>query len=192
MTISDEQQSAVAIAVYELYSNSEAHVPITSAELLASVIAHGLAKAPDSRPVLRLTDGSRFERILESLSNHWEHGTIVVARDGTGLNILEVQLGAGSPFPVHRTLGKRKRVKDEEADSAAGSGDEGEDTPDEILSPSTALGALSKELKEVYTILQSSTAKGKILAEQVSSRVRHVVLQISDLIILVSFDNRSV
>ncbi|VDC02590.1 unnamed protein product [Peniophora sp. CBMAI 1063] len=169
MTITEEQQGAVATILYELYSHSEAHAPITSAELLASVIAHGLAKAPDSRPVLRLTDGVRFERILEALSKHWEYGTIALARDATGLTVVDVHLGAGSPYPVHRTLGKRKRVKDEEADSAAGSGDEGDETPDEILSPSTTLGALSKELREVYAILQSSTAKGKILAEQFRS-----------------------
>ena len=71
MTVPEEQQGAVATALYEIYSTSGAHVPITSAELLASVIAHGLSKAPDSRPVLRLTDGARFERILESLSKHW-------------------------------------------------------------------------------------------------------------------------
>lgn len=173
MSITDEQQSSVASALYELYSGPDAYVPITSEELLASVIAHGLAKAPNSRPVLRLTDGARFERILESLSKHWGHGTIVVARDASSLTVMDVQLGAGSAFPVTRTLGKRKRVKDEEADSAAGSGDEGEETPEEILSPSTTLGSLSKELKEVYTILQNGTAKGKILAEQVSTRASY-------------------
>lgn len=175
MTITEEQQGAVATTLYELYSNSEAHAPITSAELLASVIAHGLAKTPDSRPVLRLTDGARFERILESLSKHWEHGSITLVRDTMGLTVVDVRLGAASPFPVHRTLGKRKRVKDEEADSAAGSGDEGDETPDEILSPSTTLGALSKELQEVYAILQSSTAKGKILAEQARTFYDHVI-----------------
>ena len=107
MTIPDEQQSAVATAIYEVFSCSEAHTPVTSAELLASVIAHGLAKAPNSRPVLRLTDGTRFEHILESLSRHWEHGVILLARDGSCLTIMDVQLGAGSAFPVARTLGKR-------------------------------------------------------------------------------------
>jgi len=61
---------------------------------------------------------------------------------------------------------KRKRVIDEDADSAAGSGDEAEEY-EEVKKPATALESLSKELKEVYATLQRSTAKGRLLAEQV-------------------------
>lgn len=72
-----------------------------------------------------------------------------------------------------RSLNSRKRKRapiDEDADSAAG------DNPDETsssngdndyLNVNTPLGSLSKDLREVYTILQKSTAKGRLLAERV-------------------------
>ena len=75
----------------------------------------------------------------------------------------------GSPDSANTLAGltacKRKRIIDEDADSAAGNDDE----QDSYEGPagSTTLGSLSKELKEVYTILQKSTAKGRLLAEQV-------------------------
>jgi mRNA (2'-O-methyladenosine-N6-)-methyltransferase len=76
----------------------------------------------------------------------------------------------GSPGSVNALAGlntrKRKRVVDEDADSAAGNDDE-QDSFEGLTVGSTTLGNLSKELKEVYTILQKSTVKGRLLAEQV-------------------------
>jgi mRNA (2'-O-methyladenosine-N6-)-methyltransferase len=61
---------------------------------------------------------------------------------------------------------KRKRVIDEDADSAAGD-DDAEDLLEDIVSQrATTLGSLSKELREVYSLLQKSTARGRLLAEQ--------------------------
>ncbi|KAA1466102.1 MT-A70-domain-containing protein [Dentipellis sp. KUC8613] len=87
---------------------------------------------------------------------------------------MDIQLGspsnsaARSPAPGG-AVKKRKRVVDEDADSAAGSGDEADEVVDEVKKPVTALEGLSKDLKEVYAILQKSTAKGRLLAEQFRS-----------------------
>lgn len=137
---------------------------------------------------------------LESVGNMmiWEvtlgvkaYGLTRGAGDG---NIAHGQLGPAAP----RALGKRKRIVDEEADSV--SGKEDEDDEDDIYkedigsSAGTSqivgvgaefeatdddssgrarsnLGSLSKELREVYSILQRGTAKGRLLAEQVRMRV---------------------
>jgi mRNA (2'-O-methyladenosine-N6-)-methyltransferase len=83
--------------------------------------------------------------------------------------VTDVQLGSSSNTEsTARVTGKRKRVRDEDADSAAGSGDEVDDAyEEEVQKPCTTLANLSKELKEVYAFLQRSTAKGRLLAEQV-------------------------
>ncbi|RXW25146.1 hypothetical protein EST38_g663 [Candolleomyces aberdarensis] len=91
-------------------------------------------------------------------------------------------------------LGKRKRIIDEDADSAAGNEDDDDDIYKEDIGSSAEnsqtvgvgvefeqntegasgraisnLGSLSKELREVYSLLQRGTAKGRLLAEQFSS-----------------------
>ena len=121
-------------------------------------------------PRFRLTDLYRLESILEGLSqpHAWNEGYISVSRDNdTGeLTIWEVGLG-----PREISTGtKRKRVVDEEADSAAGSGgdDESEtNSPGGFGWAKSPLGGLSKEMRDVYALLQKGTAKGKLLAEQV-------------------------
>ena len=61
---------------------------------------------------------------------------------------------------------KRKRVIDEDADSAAGD-DEAEDSSEDVpASRTSTLGSLSKELRDVYSLLQKGTARGRLLAEQ--------------------------
>ncbi|KAI0316974.1 MT-A70-domain-containing protein [Amylostereum chailletii] len=161
----------VSRSLYTLFSSSTVQVPVNSVDLLTNVISHGLSKHPQAPPSLRLTDLSRFESILDSLSKHWDQGTLSIIRDDDGLTVMDVQLGSGSAVEstTGRATGKRKRVKDEDADSAAGSGDEVDDTHEDVANPATAVGILPKDLKEVYTILQQSTAKGKILAEQFRS-----------------------
>ena len=107
---------------------------------------------------------------MEGLSqpHAWNEGYISVSRDNdTGeLTIWEVGLG---PREIN-TGTKRKRVVDEEADSAVGSGgdDESEtNSPGGFGWAKSALGGLSKEMRDVYALLQKGTAKGKLLAEQV-------------------------
>lgn len=142
-------------------------------ELLVQLITAGtppglvLEQAP---PRFRLTDLARLESILESLARSWEHGYIFLDRKaGNGpLVVTDVQLDSGANTGRTR---KRKRSVDEDADSAAG------DVPDasfeleeEVASPGRPVPRfpnLSNELKEVYALLQRSTAKGRLLAEQV-------------------------
>ncbi|KAF5363435.1 hypothetical protein D9756_000831 [Leucocoprinus leucothites] len=151
--------------------------PITSMELLTKIMTtrrpSGLFPASGKpTPRFRLTDLHRLESILEGLSQPqaWDEGYISVSRDNdTGeLTIWEVGLG-----PRKANAGvKRKRVIDEEADSAAGSGGEDEDETNATGGSGwakTTLGGLSKEMRDVYALLQKGTAKGKLLAEQFRS-----------------------
>lgn len=83
---------------------------------------------------------------------------------------MDIHLGSGSKLDAAAFVAagkKRKRVVDEDADSAAGSGDEAEESYEEVKMPVSALESLTKDLKEVYTVLQKSTARGRLLAEQV-------------------------
>ncbi|KAI6034082.1 MT-A70-domain-containing protein [Pisolithus microcarpus] len=115
--------------------------PISSWDLLLHFIS---LKAGAGSPTLRLTDLRRLDTILERLENHWEYGTIRTNRDDDALTVVD-------------------RAVDEEADSAAG------DEHDECSSRRPQLGSLGKELKEVYALLQRSTAKGRLLAERFRS-----------------------
>jgi mRNA (2'-O-methyladenosine-N6-)-methyltransferase len=177
--MADEQfRTLVSDTLYSLFSSSQIHTPVGSLDLLSSAIAANLKSAPSdstapSKPNFRLTDRSPFECAIESLAKHWERGSITVIRDDSGVTVTDVHLGSSSstepPTPT-RVIGKRKRVRDEDADSAAGSGDEAEDAcEEEAQKPCTTLANLSKELKEVYAFLQRSTAKGRLLAEQVGA-----------------------
>ncbi|KAI6047086.1 MT-A70-domain-containing protein [Pisolithus marmoratus] len=130
---------------------------------LATVVGAG-------SPTLRLTDLRRLDTVLERLENHWDYGTIRTSRDNDVLTIVDVSLG-NTRADVSNPR-KRKRAVDEEADSAAG--DEHDERSSRSLSRSpppsrTPLGSLSKELKEVYALLQRSTAKGRLLAERFHS-----------------------
>ena len=135
-------------------------------------------------PRFRLTDLSRFEKIIEDLAQTWTEGKVVISRDDGSkkLIIWEVVLqqqnglmggnklfmGAESFSSVGSsgdTSKKRKRVVDEDADSAVG--DEESYLDEEEDNSHSSLANLSKEMREVYTILQKSTAKGRLLAEQV-------------------------
>ena len=169
--MSEEQLKLVASSTINgLFSSGKVSAPISSMDLLSRVISSGAPAGllPTPPPRFRLTDLSKFESILDSLSLTWDHGTITLARDDGGVTVMDVHLG--SPGSIDTLAGlnmrKRKRVVDEDADSAAGNDDE-QDSFESPTTGSTTLGSLSKELKEVYTILQKSTAKGRLLAEQV-------------------------
>ena len=175
--MADEQfRTLVSDTLYSLFSSSKIHTPVGGLDLLSSAITAQIRSTSDGsttalKPRFRLTDGSRFECAIEALAKHWERGSISVIRDDSGVTVADVHLGSGSSAePATRVIGKRKRVKDEDADSAAGSGDEAEDAyEEEVQKPCTTLANLPKELKEVYAFLQRSTAKGRLLAEQVGA-----------------------
>lgn len=183
MSTDDKLKIVASAALRTLFCARKVGVPISSFDLLARVISSGpppagLLPGPDPTPTFRLTDLAQFERILESLAQGWDFGRIVVSRDEVeGLTVLDVQLGqAHRSLPEELHGRKRKRVVDEDADSAAGDPDDDEErsrSRDVARKPApTTLDSLSKELKEVYALLQRGTARGRLLAEQVCEPFR--------------------
>lgn len=176
----DEKLKIVASAALRtIFASGKASTPISSFDLLTRVISAGpppagLLPGPYPAPRFRLTDLARFDRILESFAQEWDSGKAIVSRDpSTGdMTVLDVQLGhvqKGQPSMPHGK--KRKRVVDEDADSAAGGAEEEEARSDDIVcrKPApTTLDSLSKDMKEVYSLLQRGTARGRLLAEQAS------------------------
>lgn len=151
--------------------------PITSMALLTKIMTtdlpNGLFPASSKpTPRFRLTDVHRLESILEGLSQPqaWDEGYISVSRDNDTGELTIWELGLGPRKIVSGT--KRKRIIDEEADSAAGSDNE-EDEEGSMAGATgwakSTLGGLSREMRDVYALLQRGTAKGKLLAEHVSS-----------------------
>lgn len=134
--------------------------PIDSFALLSKLIA--LPHASTGTPALRLTDQRKLERILEDLAESWDAGTLSVLRDQSGFSLMSASLKSNRP--EHR---KRKRRIDEDADSA----EENEEPPKSPLVKSppsaTSLSNLSKNMQEIYALLQQGTARQKLLAEQV-------------------------
>lgn len=175
----EEKLKAVASTTLNaLFSASKVETPISSFDLFSRVITHGppAGALPNSErpPNFRLTQLTLFERILERLSECWEYGRIKTVRDSESgeLSVLDVRLGEShtAQTSIDATHGrKRKRVVDEDADSAAGDAEEEQDnieTPQKRPPPST-LDSLSKEMQEVYSLLQRGTSKSRLLAEQV-------------------------
>lgn len=183
--MSDDALKIVAsTALQSIFGSGKVSTPISAMSLLTRVIGFKLPAGlfPDSPPPrFRLTDLARFESILESLSTNWDRANMTLVRENGELTVVEVVLasssGQGGSSATGTTLGesflnsrKRKRVVDEEADSAAGD-DESDDPAYEeqgLLRASSTLANLNKEQREIYAMMQRSTAKGRLLAEQVN------------------------
>ena len=187
--MSDDELKVVTTTAFKvLLSSCRVNTPATSLDLLTGVMTCKmpsglLPNAPT--PKFRLTDLARFERIVEDLSSTWVDGIITYSRDEASGRMMIWELfsplsslggrpllGSSSSNSLRSTelsvLGsrKRKRVVDEDADSAAG--DEETLLEEDVLGGSTSsLAKLSADMREAYMILQKSTAKGRLLAEQV-------------------------
>ncbi|KAF9221945.1 MT-A70-domain-containing protein [Gyrodon lividus] len=159
----------ISSALRDVFASGNISTPISTMDLLLALIAFK-ATPLGSQTLFRLTDSQRLELVLENLSSHWEHGTVTLSRDNGVLTIMDIHVNANVDTAHPR---KRKRVPvDEEADSATG--DDLEERTSRSISRSpppstTPLGSLSKELREVYAILQKSTARGRLLAERFHS-----------------------
>ena len=182
----DERLKIIASdALKTLFSSGSIVTPVTSFDLLARIISQGPPKAgllpgPDAPPTFRLTDLALFDEILQCFSEEWSEGKMVLSRDNQvgETTVLDVQLGqtskgqaAASSAFVHGK--KRKRVVDEDADSASGAQQE-EDPGEELECKKvirSTLDSLSPEMREVYSLLQRGTAKGKLIAEQVCLQI---------------------
>lgn len=178
----DELKVIVISAIQSLIKSGKFSLPATSMDLLAQVVAFkvptGLLPSSSSKTRFRLTDLLRFESILQGISQTWDQGTLSLSRQNGEVTIVDISLepgpsyqalaGTESPSGELLNLRKRKRVIDEDADSAAGD-DEAEDSSEDVpgSQPASTLGSLSKELRDVYSLLQKGTAKGRLLAEQV-------------------------
>jgi mRNA m6A methyltransferase catalytic subunit len=182
----NELKIVVTTALKSLLSSHKLNTPVASMDLLISVMTTKmpLGLLPDGirTPCFRLTDLSRFEKIVEDLAQTWAEGKIVISRDDGSkkLMIWEVVLqqhnfmgaeslsSVGSGDACGSFSKKRKRVVDEDADSAVGDEESYLDEEEDNARDShSSLANLSKEMREVYTILQKSTAKGRLLAERV-------------------------
>ncbi|KAI0824607.1 MT-A70-domain-containing protein [Trametes gibbosa] len=183
MSVEDKLGLVASAAIHSIFSKESIATPISSFDLLTRIVASGPPPSgllPDGVPAprLRLTDLSRFERIIERLSESWDQGRITLSREEADgeLTVMDVQLGAPREGPSPRVQTspvrrKRKRVVDEDDDSAVGRVEE-EETPERIDAwkpPPSTLESLSKTMKEVYNLMQQPTAKGRLLAEQFHS-----------------------
>ncbi|KAH9938452.1 MT-A70-domain-containing protein [Fomitopsis serialis] len=180
MSVDERLKLVASSALLSLFSTRKVTTPISAFDLLTRVIASGpppagLLPGPDAPPRFRLTDLTRFEATLESLANAWDHGKICVLREmqDDALTVMDVRLGSGDAHSGNGLPGhgrKRKRQVDEDAESTAGDAEEQQEKIEHAratMKPApTTLASLSKDLKEVYNILQRSTAKGRLLAEQ--------------------------
>lgn len=180
MPSEDKLRLVASSTLNTLFSTGKADAPISSFDLLTRVISNGppsgVLPGNERPPNFRLTQLALFEHILDDISDSWEYGRIKVSRDiDTGeLTVLDVRLGESHTGQrrVDASHGrKRKRVVDEDADSAAGDEDEEEEEERSEVAhrgpPPSTLDSLSKEMKEVYSLLQRGTARGRLLAEQV-------------------------
>jgi len=167
----------ISSAVRALFSSRTVTTPISSLNLLGRVIATS-RKAPP----LRLHELHRFEAILEALSQPqgWEHGTIALLKDASDVTVMNVVLVKKStqvPYDGSSIVPNPKKRKrppvDEEAESREGSEHGQSSLEEEEIPPPkptvSSLSNLSREMKEIYEILQKPTAKGRLLAEQVLS-----------------------
>lgn len=174
-------------AIRSLFSSGNATTPISSLNLLGRVIA-----SSRKAPLLRLHELHRFEAILEALSQPqgWEHGTITLLKNASGLvvmNVFLVKRPAQVPYDgtgVVSNPKKRKRPPvDEEAESREGSEHGQSSLEEEEIQPPkptvSSLSNLSEEMKEIYEILQMPTAKGRLLAEQVLPFSKRIPILIS-------------
>jgi len=165
----------ISSAIRSLFSSRTVTTPISSLNLLGRIIA-----TSRRAPLLRLYELQRFEAILEALSQPqgWEHGTIALLKDASGvtvMNIVLVKKSAQVPYDGNNTVSNPKKRKrppvDEEAESREGSEHDQSSLEEEEIRPPkpavSSLSNLSKEMKEIYELLQKPTAKGRILAEQV-------------------------
>jgi mRNA (2'-O-methyladenosine-N6-)-methyltransferase len=177
---SDALTVFASTALHDLLSSHKITPPISSSDLLIKLItwlpSNALTTSSTSthRASFRLTDLSRLESILHALAQHWEYGRLFLSNDAHGRLLLsDALLGATSDTAARPR--KRKRPVDEDADSAAGAEEDADISAEheDETRPLPPLSRLSDEMKEVYALLQKSTAKGRLLAERVRLSVFH-------------------
>ncbi|KAK2466489.1 hypothetical protein APHAL10511_002131 [Amanita phalloides] len=167
---SDDLSTLAITALKSLFGSGKIHAPISSMSLLTRVISFNSPAARNPR--FKLTDLARFEDILDDISRTWDEGVISLMRDNGSMTILDFSFDAASEcgFTSGPNPRKRKRVIDEDDDSAAGDAADDSSAYESVGTPAAStLANLSKDMREAYAILQRSTAKRRLLAEQFQS-----------------------
>lgn len=164
-TTMEELKQATSRHLQELFSDGKVQAPISAFDLLVQFIS--LPSASSSKPAFRLTDLHKLEEVLEELSESWDAGSLSVLRDDDGLTLMHVQLETNGAV-----CRKRKRHVDEDADSAEEEEALSAPSPTKSVAGTTALNSLSKDMQEIYFLLQRGTARGKLLAEEVRRPIR--------------------
>ncbi|KAG1755982.1 MT-A70-domain-containing protein [Suillus lakei] len=169
----DELSLLVSTGLQTFLTSGRISTPLTSMDLLLALISFRPSTSASGLTMPRLTDLPRVEKVLEALSSGWDHGSILLSHEGGELHITDVHLGSSRVLEAINPRKRKRAPIDEDADSAAGnnpdeiSSSNGEN--DSFISMNTPLGSLCRDLKEVYAILQKSTAKGRLLAERFRS-----------------------
>ncbi|TDL29263.1 MT-A70-domain-containing protein [Rickenella mellea] len=162
--MTDDLKQATSASLKALFSNGTVETPIDTFELLTKLISHGATRPAASR--FRLTDLKMLEAILEEFADQWDAGVLELLRDDTGMSVIQVQLNTPGEAPRSR---KRKRQVDEDADSAEEDNTTEPATEKESLIRTKTLSGLTKNMHEVYALLQKGTARGRLMAEQFRS-----------------------
>ncbi|KIK67042.1 hypothetical protein GYMLUDRAFT_37078 [Collybiopsis luxurians FD-317 M1] len=173
----DERLKLVAsIALLSLFTSGAVSTPISSKDLLTRVITYKLPSLPSNLPRFRLTDLFKFEAALESLAHDWDSAELKLVREDGQVVVMDVVFPNGlstTTSGLDFNPRKRKRVIDEEADSAAGSEPEEEEDDKAIQEiggyKQSGLAGFSKQQREVYALMQKGTAKSKLIAERFGS-----------------------
>ena len=163
-TLMDDLKKSLSNALHHLISSERIHPPISSLALLGHIIALGASKPEYAN--FRLTDLHKLEACLEELGETWEAGSLDIIKDDGGLSVMRVKLDSAG---TDKQIKKRKRPVDEDADSAEEEAAEASIAAHQRISPPTALSNLSKQVQEIYALLQRGTTKKKLMADQVST-----------------------
>ncbi|CAE6421208.1 unnamed protein product [Rhizoctonia solani] len=131
----------------------ELTLPLSSAALLQALIAYSPVLA--NRPHLKLTDTKLLESFLVEFASVWEYGTVVLDNKAGPTLIANVV--------VDDSARKRKRPnRDDDIYQDEHSDEDTISSQEVVKTPTSPMDAL-------YNLLQSGTAKGRLLAEQYRS-----------------------
>lgn len=179
----DTLQEAASLCLRNYLQSRVVDFPINSFHLLRLLIADRMNQPKDIPPHLKLNDGPKFESMLIQWAEKWEYGTIVIAKgDVTSGNQLIVT-GAQITDSATASGSSRKRKRGEDGVQLSESamqpksvqrpykhveGANQGGTPNAQLSLAATIEGMSTVDREIFNLLSASTAKQRLIAEQVS------------------------
>lgn len=177
----DALQESTSFALRDFLLTQNVHFPIDSFHLLRLLVANASTStnnsstngsqtpsdAKQTKPRLRLTDLARFESMLKTWADKWDHGVIAVVKSRNYDSQAGSSLGARSELSIIAAqvtdkAGSRKRKRGEDV---VGSGDHaGAQLP--LVATMSGMSAVDRE---IFSLLSQGTAKQKLVAEQHAS-----------------------